>query len=145
MKNILINIAAVLAALIGGSLVNMGTLQIMQSLITTPAGFDSSSMESMQQSIHLLQPIHYLAPFMAHALGTLAGAYIAATFVTAHKGVAALGIGVVFLLGGISMVMMMPSPLWFNILDLTLAYLPMAYLGYRYVQHVQRRRLARAR
>lgn len=40
-----------------------------------------------------------------------------------------MGIGVVFLLGGISMVVMVPALTWFNILDLTCAYIPMAWLG----------------
>ena len=30
---------------------------------------------------------------------------------------------------GISAVMMIPAPLWFNVLDLVVAYIPMAYLG----------------
>jgi hypothetical protein len=40
-------------------------------------------------------------------------------------------IGVLFLAGGISMVFMVPNaPMWFNSIDLILAYIPMAYLGY---------------
>jgi hypothetical protein len=35
-----------------------------------------------------------------------------------------------FFVGGIYMVMLLPSPLWFNLTDLILAYFPMAYLGY---------------
>ena len=41
----------------------------------------------------------------------------------------ALGIGVFFLLGGITMVFILPSPTWFNALDLSLAYIPMGYLA----------------
>jgi hypothetical protein len=29
------------------------------------------------------------------------------------------------------MVTILPSPLWFNIIDLVFAYFPMAFLGYR--------------
>jgi threonine/homoserine/homoserine lactone efflux protein len=43
----------------------------------------------------------------------------------------ALTIGIVFLIGGIMNVMMLPSPLWFTILDLVGAYLPMAYLAWK--------------
>jgi hypothetical protein len=35
-----------------------------------------------------------------------------------------------FFAGGIYMVMLLPSPLWFNLTDLILAYFPMAFLGY---------------
>jgi len=36
-----------------------------------------------------------------------------------------------FLLGGIMMVVSVGGPIWFIMMDLTLAYLPMAWLGYR--------------
>ena len=41
----------------------------------------------------------------------------------------AIGIGIWFLIGGIVNIFMLPSPLWFSILDLVAAYIPMAYLG----------------
>ncbi len=43
----------------------------------------------------------------------------------------ALGIGVYFLAGGITMVSMFGGPVWFNVLDIAGAYLPMGYLGGR--------------
>jgi hypothetical protein len=44
----------------------------------------------------------------------------------------ALLIGCVFLLGGIEAVRMIPNaPLWFDILDLTVAYIPMSIIGWR--------------
>jgi hypothetical protein len=43
-----------------------------------------------------------------------------------------MAIGFAFLAGGVMMVMILPeTPLWFIFSDLILAYLPMAYLGYR--------------
>jgi hypothetical protein len=41
----------------------------------------------------------------------------------------ALGIGVLFLIGGTAAVMMLPAPMWFSALDLIVAYIPMAWLG----------------
>jgi len=44
----------------------------------------------------------------------------------------ALLIGFLFLIGGIEAVGMIPNaPLWFDILDLTVAYIPMALIGWR--------------
>ena len=68
-------------------------------------------------------------PFLAHALGTLVGAFIAAKIAVSHKMRFALGLGVFFLLGGIAAVFMLPAPMWYNVTDLVLAYIPMAYLG----------------
>jgi hypothetical protein len=62
-------------------------------------------------------------------LGTLVGAFIAAKVAASHKMMFALGIGVFFLLGGIMMVLMFGGPVWFAVLDLLGAYLPMGFLG----------------
>ena len=75
-----------------------------------------------------MQPKHFIMPFLAHALGTFVGAFVAAIIAISNKINLALAIGVLFLTGGISMVFMLPSPTWFTLLDLIGAYLPMAYL-----------------
>jgi hypothetical protein len=41
----------------------------------------------------------------------------------------AMGIGVFFLAGGIANVFLLPSPTWFTIVDLSLAYIPMAWIA----------------
>jgi hypothetical protein len=38
--------------------------------------------------------------------------------------------GIVFFFGGAMAVSMLPAPLWFNIIDLAFAYIPMAMLGH---------------
>jgi hypothetical protein len=68
-------------------------------------------------------------PFLAHALGTLLGALITAYLVVAEPKKWALFIGCFFLIGGVSNVVMLPSPIWFAVVDITIAYIPMAYLG----------------
>jgi hypothetical protein len=68
-------------------------------------------------------------PFLAHALGTFAGALFAALIAANHKMKFALGIGVFFLIGGIANICMLPSPLWFTALDLIGAYIPMGYIA----------------
>ena len=79
----------------------------------------------------LFEPKHFIMPFLAHALGTLVGAFLAGSIAINHKMKFALGIGVFFLAGGITNVFMLPSPTWFILFDLILAYLPMAWLGGR--------------
>jgi hypothetical protein len=69
-------------------------------------------------------------PFLAHALGTLLAGFVAAALTQERKWPAALIPGLVFLVGGIMAVQMIPAPVWFNVMDLALAYLPMAWLGY---------------
>ncbi|MBK7888427.1 MAG: cupin domain-containing protein [Bacteroidetes bacterium] len=131
MNPILKNVLAVLAGLIGGSIVNMSIIMISGSVIPPPAGADVTTEEGLKASMHLFEAKHFIMPFLAHALGTLAGAFLAALIAATHKAKFALAIGFVFLAGGIANVMMLPSPLWFTVVDLGFAYLPMAFIGGR--------------
>lgn len=88
-------------------------------------------MDGMQRSMHLLEARHYLFPYLAHALGTLVGAWVAAAIAVHAKMKIALIAGVVFLAGGIAAAVMLPAPLWFELVDLVSAYIPMAWLGGR--------------
>ena len=129
MNPIVRNVLAVLAGLTVGSVVNMGIITISSSVIPPPAGADVKTMEGLKASMHLMEPKHFIMPFLAHALGTFVGALVAALIAASRKMTFALAIGCVFLIGGIANVFMLPSPMWFNTVDLVVAYIPMAYLG----------------
>jgi hypothetical protein len=123
------NILAVIVGLVAGSAVNMGIIMISGSVIPPPEGVDNTTAEGLKAGMHLFQPKHFLFPFLAHALGTFAGAFLVALIAVNRKMLFAMAIGVFFLAGGIFMVITLPSPVWFAIVDLVGAYLPMAYLA----------------
>ncbi|HRE78132.1 MAG TPA: hypothetical protein PLL09_09950 [Flavobacterium sp.] len=129
MNPIFKNIVAVVIGIVIGSTINMALISISSSIIPPPEGADITTIEGLKASIHLFKPINFIFPFLAHALGTLIGAFLAAKLAASHHMKFAYGIGFFFLLGGIANVFMLPAPMWFNVLDLVLAYLPMAYLG----------------
>jgi hypothetical protein len=131
MNSILRNILAVIAGIVVGSTVNMGIIMISSYIIPPPEGADITTAEGLKASMHLMQPKHFLMPFLAHAIGTFVGAWFASRIAVSHKMKFALGIGFIFMLGGIANVLILPSPLWFTVLDLGLAYIPMAWLGGR--------------
>ena len=131
MKPIYKNILGVVAGLIIGGVVNMGLIMISGSVIPPPEGVDPTNMESLQENMHLFSAKHFIFPFLAHALGTLVGALVAVKIAASQHMKLALGIGVFFLLGGITNAFMLPAPGWFIAVDLVLAYLPMALLGAR--------------
>ncbi len=133
MNPILRNILACLVGITIGSLVNMGIIQISGSIIPPPNGADLTTIEGLKSSINLFESKHFLMPFLAHALGTLVGAALAALIGATHKKKLALGVGVYFLLGGTAAIFMLPSPIWFTVVDLIFAYIPMAYLGSKMV------------
>ena len=129
MHPVLRNVLAVIAGLIIGSIVNMLLINISGYVITPPQNADVTSMEGLKAIMHLFGPEHFLFPFLAHALGTLVGAFVAAKIATTNKIKFALAIGAFFFLGGAINAYMLPAPIWFLILDLAGAYFPMAYLG----------------
>jgi hypothetical protein len=131
MKIILRNILAVVLGLFVGSTVNMGLITISGSIIPPPEGADLTTMEGLKAAMELFELKHFFFPFLAHALGTLVGALLASLIAASHQLKFAMVIGGFFLIGGVAMVFAVPSPLWFSILDLGFAYLPMAWIGWK--------------
>jgi uncharacterized membrane protein YqgA involved in biofilm formation len=130
MHPILRNVLAVIAGLLAGSLLNGLIINFSGSVILLPEESDTSTTEGMQAAILLYEPKHFLFPFLAHALGTLVGAFVAAKISPNYGFKLAMVVGLFYLAAGIYMVIILPSPLWFDILDLAVAYFPMAYLGW---------------
>lgn len=128
MNPILRNVLAVIAGLVFGSLVNGAIIMVSGNIIPPPAGLDLTTEEGLKAGMHLMEPKHFIFPFLAHAVGTFVGAYIAARIAT-KKVIFAMAIGFIFLIGGIWMVLIVPSPIWFTVVDLVGAYLPVAYFA----------------
>ncbi len=125
------NILAVLIGAFIGGFVNMQIIGISGSVIPLPEGTNPNDLGSIIQNMPRYEAKHFIMPFLAHALGTFVGAAIAVLIAVSHKKQFALGIGILFLMGGIMMVAQLPSPMWFNILDLTVAYIPMSLLAWK--------------
>lgn len=129
MSPVVRNILAVIAGIIAGGVLNMCIILVSGSVIPPPEGADLKTMEGLKAAMPLMEPKHFLMPFLAHALGSLVGAFVAAKIGASHGMKLALGVGAWFLLGGITNIILLPSPLWFTIADLAGAYFPMAYIG----------------
>lgn len=138
MNSIIKNILAVILGVFAGGAVNMGIIMISNHIIPPPAGADLKTMEGLLASMPLMEPKHFLIPFLAHALGTLIGAGITAAIASKHKMRFAIGISVWFLIGGIINVIILPSPLWFTLVDLIGAYLPMGYIAGKLISNKNR-------
>ena len=131
MKTILRNVIAVILGVAVGSLVNMALVLIGPNLIPPPVGVNMSDAASLNSSMHLLEPRHFVFPFFAHALGTFVGAAIAYLVAGSRRSGIAWAVGVFFLLGGIAAATMIAAPIWFLLVDLLFGYLPPAWLGAR--------------
>ena len=129
MKTTFRNILAIIIGLIIGSGVNMGLILTSGYVIPPPEGADVSTMEGLKATMHLFETRHFIFPFLAHGLGTLVGAFVTSKLAANHKMKFALSIGGFFLIGGIINIINLPSPVWFNAVDLIGAYIPMAWIG----------------
>ncbi len=123
------NILAVIAGLVVGALVNMGLITVGMAVVPLPEGTDVSTMEAVREAMKSFTPVHFIFPWVAHALGTLVGAFVAAKIAASHRMKLAIVIGMLFLLGGIAMILNCGGPMWFIASDLILAYFPIAWIG----------------
>ena len=124
----------VIAVIVGvaiGSAVNMALILVSGKVIPPPAGADVTTVEGLRASLPLFTPRHFVFPFLAHALGSFAGALVAALLTPGRSPGPAYVVGSVFLAGGIVNTFMLPAPTWFVALDLLAAYVPAAWLAHR--------------
>ena len=128
MNRILKNVLAIIMGWLGGSIVNIGLIELGHKVFPI-AGVDLNDMDSLAALMPRLDPAYFIFPFLAHALGTLVGALIAGRIATTHKMKFSLAIGGLFLLGGIMVNFMLPGPSWFALADILIAYIPMAWIG----------------
>lgn len=125
MGSIVRNILAVILGAFVCMMLNGLLLGLMMKVVPPPEGFDPQ----VFSTYHLLEAKHLMAPFMAHAVPSLIGGLLAALIAATRKMTFALVVGGLHLLGGIAAAYMIPAPTWFIVLDLGVAYLPMAWLG----------------
>jgi len=131
------NIVAVIAGWLGGSVINMGLIQTGHKLIPIE-GIDHNDMNALAAVMPTLEFEYFIFPFLAHALGTLVGAAIAGLIAASHKMKFSLGVGCLFLLGGIMVNYMLPGPTWFAATDIIIAYIPMAWIGGKIARKISR-------
>lgn len=138
MKPIVRNVLAVIAGWLIGVVVNSTIVQLGMS--TYPKNVDINDMESLGKFLDNAGAIYFVYPFLAHAIGTLVGGFLAGLISKNRKYGTALIVGALFFVGGSIMVFILPAPGWFVSLDLVVAYFPMALLGAFLAKRMRRKR-----
>ena len=128
MKNLLASFAGFIVMMA----VNMGLIMLFGNIFSPPEGVNPNDVNSINNNLHRYTVFQLIMPFLAHAGGTLVGTLTAAKIANSHKMLIVMILAAVHFTGGAMMVSMLSnSPLWFNVLDLGVAYFPMAWLGYK--------------
>lgn len=128
MKPIYRNILAVVLGLVLGSFINIYIVGFSADQLSLDPN-DPEYMTKLGEVLPTASWDKFIYPFAAHAVGTLVGALVAVMIAGTNKMKIALAIGAFFLLGGIMASVMIPSPLWFIVVDILFAYIPMAFIG----------------
>ena len=138
MRNFFRNFIALFGGVALGALVNGAIISLQPYILPLPEGVDPNNIESLTLAMETFTWENFIMPFMAHAIGTFVGAYFAVRVARHRQLFKAMAISGIFLLGGIQMVRLLPAPLWFEVLDLTLAYLPMGGLAHHFAMRGKR-------
>jgi len=135
------NIIGVIAGVLIGSYVNMFIVNLGPTFFPLPEGVNITTEEGLKAGMAYMKPEHFIAPFLAHAIGTLVATFLAALIVVHRRKNITRVISLLYMAGGAYMVAILSSPMWFNLLDLIVAYIPMGMLGYwlatRFVPEVE--------
>lgn len=129
MHPILRNVVAIIAGFAAGMLVIMIMHALIAMVIPLPAGIDPSNPESFRENVHLFTTTDFVLATVAHALGTLTAAFVAAKIVANNKSMFGLVMGIFFLVFGVMNSIEIGAPGWVTTMDLIVAYLPMGWLG----------------
>jgi hypothetical protein len=137
--DILKRTSIIFISIFSGAMLNSAIINLSDKVIPPPNGFLLKSIEGLNAAMPHMEPKHFIFPFFAHALGTLVSAILISRFLKTQQLIFSMMAGLLFLMGGVSMVVMLPkTPIWFVLLDLIVAYIPMAYLGYKLAFRPQR-------
>jgi hypothetical protein len=125
--NIIRGILSIIVGILAGSIVN-GCIIVLSFAILGPTGINLFDSESFKANADKFTTANFVGTWLAHQLGTLVGAYVAAKIAPAQKLIFAMVIGIWFLLGGIYAATIVSAPVWYLIADIAL-YIPVAYFG----------------
>lgn len=138
MKTIIQNFLAIVLGWIAGSFINMSLVNTGHRIFPIE-GVDINNLKELAAAMPHLDFNYFIFPFLAHAFGTLSGAFLTALVASTHKMQFAFSIGVLFLIGGIIMCFLISAPIWFIALDLLIAYIPMAWIGGKMAKRISKR------
>jgi hypothetical protein len=130
MNSTIKNILFMVLAIIIGSIINYGIILLGHNFVPVPEGVNPEDIGSIQANVEKYTAKHFIMPFLAHAIGTLSGAYAISRLAVSNQKRFALIVGAIFCLGGVMMAVALPAFWKFSVIDLLLAYFPMAILGW---------------
>jgi hypothetical protein len=128
MNNTLRNALALIVGIILAFALNSALINLLSGFIGIESD-PSMTLEQAKAMVSNMEPRQFSVPFLAHAFGTFGGAYVAARLSKTQSMVLAITVGVFHLAGGVANVVVIPHPILFVVLDLVIAYIPVAWIA----------------
>ena len=123
-------ILAIFLGLIAGGAFNMALVTVSQAMYPLPAGIDPNDFDAYRAHIEANgMPIGALViVLLAHAGGSLVSGFVCGLIAKRSWYLAAAGLGAFWTCGGITMLVLLPAPIWFAVADV-ISYVPAALFG----------------
>ena len=123
-------ILAVVLGIVAGSLFNLAMVNISHAVYPLPEAVDPNDFDSFRAYVEAngLPTGAMILVLVAHAGGSFVSGFICGLVARRTWYLAAALLGLLWMCGGIAMLMMIPAPTWFAIADILL-YVPGALLG----------------
>lgn len=122
-------LAVLLGGIVGGAF-NMALVTVSHAMYPLPDGLDPNDFEAFKAHVeaHGLPTGAMIIVLVAHAGGSFVSGFVCGLIAQRSWYVAATILGILWLCGGIAMLMMLPAPTWFAVADVLL-YVPSALMG----------------
>jgi hypothetical protein len=109
---VLRNIAAVIAGLIVGMIVNLALIQLNTVFFPLPEGVEMTDTAQMKEAIQGMPATGWILVIAAHLGQAFVGAWVAARLGVSRWMLLAMIVGVLSLAGGIANALMLSTPAW---------------------------------
>lgn len=105
-------------------------------LFPFPPGLSSQDSEAMKEYAASLPAMAFIVVIVAHAVGSMAGSWMACKIADHSKNKLAIGIGAFLMLMGLVNILSFSHPVWFIIIDLAI-FIPSAWIGYQISEKIK--------
>ena len=106
------NIAAVIAGLVVGMIVNLALIQLNTVFFPLPDGVDMTDTAQMKDAIQGMPAAAWILVLAAHLGQAFIGGWVAARLGASRRMMLAMIVGVLSLAGGIANAVMLSTPVW---------------------------------
>ena len=106
------NIAAVIAGLVVGMIVNLALIQLNTVFFPLPDGVDMADTAQMKNVIQDMPAAAWILVLAAHLGQAFVGGWVAARLGASRRMMLAMIVGVLSLAGGIANALMLSAPVW---------------------------------